>query len=133
MSNEELGKIADIDDSANRNIVETGIQRKKGNKILNLVLASLAGLVVFGLAGYYILSPDNSDPALEGIEVKKDEALLNPADSNSSNSLAAQMEAIKRQQAEDAVRQRKQNACVNSKNNRNKLKRNKNKLKLLLV
>lgn len=99
MSNEELGKIADIDDSANRNIVETGIQRKKGNKILNLVLASLAGLVVFGLAGYYILSPDNSDPALEGIEVKKDEALLNPADS--SNSLAAQMEAIKRQQAEE--------------------------------
>lgn len=99
MSNEELGKIADIDDSANRNIVETGIQLKKGNKILNLVLASLAGLVVFGLAGYYILSPDNSDPALEGIEVKKDEALLNPADS--SNSLAAQMEAIKRQQAEE--------------------------------
>lgn len=99
MSNEELGKIADIDDSANRNIVETGIQRKKGNKILNLVLASLAGLVVFGLAGYYILSPDNSDPTLEGIEVKKDEALLNQA--NSGNSLAAQMEAIKRQQAEE--------------------------------
>lgn len=99
MSNEELGKIADIDDSANRNIVETGIQRKKGNKILNLVLASLAGLVVFGLAGYYILSPDNSDPTLEGIEVKKDEALLNQA--NSGNSLAAQMETIKRQQAEE--------------------------------
>lgn len=99
MSNEELGKIADVDDSANRNIVETGIQRKKGNKILNIVIASLAGLVLFGLAGYYILSPDSNDPALEGIEVKKDEALLNPDDSG--NSLAAQMEAIKRQQAEE--------------------------------
>lgn len=99
MSNEDLGKVTDIDDSTNRNIVETGIQRKKGNKALNLILASLAGLVIFGLAGYYILSSDNSDPALNGIEVKKDEALLNPADSG--NSLAAQMEAIKRQQAEE--------------------------------
>ncbi len=94
MSNEDLGKIADIDDSASRNIIETGIQRKKGNKALNMVLASLAGLVLFGLAGYYILAADTSDSDLEGIQVKKDEALLNPQDSG--NSLAAQMEAIKK-------------------------------------
>lgn len=99
MSNEDLGKIADIDDSASRNIIETGIQRKKGNKALNMVLASLAGLVLFGLAGYYILAADTSDSDLEGIQVKKDEALLNPQDSG--NSLAAQMEAIKKQQAEE--------------------------------
>lgn len=65
MSNEDLGKIADIDDSASRNIIETGIQRKKGNKALNMVLASLAGLVLFGLAGYYILAADTSDSDLE--------------------------------------------------------------------
>lgn len=99
MSNEDLGKIADIDDSASRNIVETGIQRKKGNKALNMVLASLAGLVLFGLAGYYILAADTSDSDLKGIQVKKDEALLNPEES--SNSLAAQMEAIKKRQAEE--------------------------------
>lgn len=99
MSNEDLGKIADIDDSTSRNIIETGIQRKKGNKVLNMVLASLAGLVLFGLAGYYILAADTSESDLEGIQVKKDEALLNPE--ASSNSLAAQMEAIKKQQAEE--------------------------------
>mgnify|MGYP003599963251 CR=1 FL=1 len=99
MSNEELGKITDIDNIASRNIIETGIQRKKGNKALNMVLASLAGLVLFGLAGYYILAADTSDSDLEGIQVKKDEALLNPQDSG--NSLAAQMEAIKKQQAEE--------------------------------
>lgn len=99
MSNEDLGKITDIDDSASRNVIETGIQRKKGNKVLNIVLASLAGLILFGLAGYYILATDTSDPALEGIQVKKDEALLNPE--NSNNSLAAQMEAIKKRQAEE--------------------------------
>uniref|UniRef100_UPI0039792D8E hypothetical protein n=1 Tax=Salmonella sp. ZJHZ20_0198 TaxID=3159597 RepID=UPI0039792D8E len=65
MSNEDLGKITDIDDSASRNVIETGIQRKKGNKVLNIVLASLAGLILFGLAGYYILATDTSDPALE--------------------------------------------------------------------
>ncbi|MEE6076636.1 MULTISPECIES: type IV secretion system protein VirB10 [Avibacterium] len=99
MSNEDLGKITDIDDNANRNIIETGIQRKKGNKALNLILASLAGLVFVGLAGYYIFDIDTSDPALEGIQVKKDEALLNPE--SSGNSLAAQMEAIRKQQAEE--------------------------------
>lgn len=99
MSNEDLGRITDIDDSASRNVIETGIQRKKGNKALNIVLASLAGLILFGLAGYYILATDTSDPALEGIQVKKDEALLNPE--NSNNSLAAQMEAIKKRQAEE--------------------------------
>lgn len=100
MSNEDLGRIADVDDSAaSRNIIETGIQRKKGNKALNMVLASLAGLVLFGLAGYYILAADTSDPNLEGIQVKKDEALLNPE--ASGNSLAAQMAAIKKQQEEE--------------------------------
>lgn len=99
MSNEDLGRITDIDDSASRNVIETGIQRKKGNKVLNIVLASLAGLILFGLAGYYILATDTSDPDLEGIQVKKDEALLNPE--NSNNSLAAQMEAIKKRQAEE--------------------------------
>lgn len=99
MSNEDLGKITDIDDSKNRNIIETGIERKKGNKVLNMVLASLAGLVLFGLAGYYILAADTNDSDLEGIQVKKDEALLNPQENG--NSLAAQMEAIKKQQAEE--------------------------------
>lgn len=106
MSNEDLGRIADVDDSAaSRNIIETGIQRKKGNKALNMVLASLAGLVLFGLAGYYILAADTSDPNLEGIQVKKDEALLNPE--ASGNSLAAQMAAIKKQQ-EDEERLRRE-------------------------
>ncbi|OOF77862.1 conjugal transfer protein TraF [Rodentibacter caecimuris] len=99
MSNEDLGKIADVDDSTSRNIIETGVERKKGNKTLNMVLASLAGLIVFGLAGYYILTADTSDSDLVGIEVKKDEALLNPQESG--NSLAAQMEAIRKQQAEE--------------------------------
>lgn len=100
MSNEDLGRITDIDESTiDRNIVETGIQRKKGNKMLNMALASIAGLVIFGLAGYYILGFENNDPALEGIQVKKDEALLNPE--ASGNSLAAQMEAIRKKQAEE--------------------------------
>lgn len=98
MINDNLGRIEDIDETS-RNLVETGIQRKKGNKILNIVLASLAGLVLFALASYYIFSTDSADPALDGINVKKDEALQNPI--NDGNTLAAQMEAIRKQQAED--------------------------------
>ncbi|TMQ40902.1 conjugal transfer protein TraF [Haemophilus influenzae biotype aegyptius] len=99
MSNEDLGKITDIDDSASRNIIETGIPRKKGNKLLNIILLSLGGLIVLCLAAYYIFSIDTSDPDLEGIQVKKDEALINPQESG--NSLAAQMEVIRKRQAEE--------------------------------
>lgn len=99
MSNE--GKILDVDDeSTKRNFVETGVARKRGSKTLNLILGSLAGLVCFGVLSYYILGSDNSvDESLADITVKKDEALINAE--NSSNTLAAQMAAIKKQQEEE--------------------------------
>lgn len=52
------------------------------------------------MLSYYILGSDNSvDESLADITVKKDEALINAE--NSSNTLAAQIAAIKKQQEEE--------------------------------
>lgn len=94
----ETGKMPDVSDSdTSRNQVETGYKRKSGNKTLNAVLAIVACLIVFGVVAYYLF-PSGGDNA-EISNVKKDEALLNPVDTN--NSLASQMAAIKKQQAEE--------------------------------
>lgn len=100
----ETGKMPDVSDSdvsdsdTSRNQVETGYKRKSGNKTLNAVLAIVACLIVFGVIAYYLFPSSGGNDA-EISNVKKDEALLNPVDTN--NSLASQMAAIKKQQAEE--------------------------------
>lgn len=112
---DEQGKILDVEESnriAGRNNVETGVIRKKNNKVLNLILFVVALVIIGGFVGYTVFSHD--ELIEDNTAVKQDEALLN-ADS-SANSLAAQMAEIKRldeerarlqKEAEEAERQRK--------------------------
>ena len=94
---QDLGGIPDVGDSLNgmndRNDVETGIVRKRGNKTLNMILGSVAGLIIFGTLAYLVLGFDaETDSDIAGIAVKQDEALLDKESNN--NSLDAQMLAI---------------------------------------
>ncbi|MFQ0972238.1 type IV secretion system protein VirB10 [Gilliamella sp. BG6] len=94
--NEDLGKITDIDDvKNNRNTIETGIKRNNGEKTVKTIFAIVAALILFGGIAMTIFNFDNKDNA---IEVKQDEALQ--TQSLNTNSLASQMEEIKRQQEE---------------------------------
>ena len=95
-SNEELGKILDVDDVTNkRNTVETGINRK-GGKAVKAVFAVLAALIVFSGVAMTLF---NFESQSETVEVKQDEALKSQG--YDKNSLASQMNAIKKQQEEE--------------------------------
>ncbi|WP_109426997.1 type IV secretion system protein VirB10 [Aggregatibacter kilianii] len=107
---QDLGGIPDVGDSLNgmndRNDVETGIVRKRGNKTLNMILGSVAGLIIFGTLAYLVLGFDaETDSDIAGIAVKQDEALLDKESNN--NSLDAQMLAIKKQQEEEEALRKK--------------------------
>lgn len=94
------GTIQDINDiSDKRNTIDTGIKRKS-NKIVKTIFASVAALILFvGLA----LTLFNFDNNKSETVVKQDEA-LNSASTYDRNSLASQMADIKKQQEEEARR-----------------------------
>ncbi|NBI13689.1 conjugal transfer protein TraF [[Haemophilus] felis] len=100
MSNQDnKGHIPSVDEASeittNRNNIETGIKRK-GNKAVKVVFAILAALIAFGGIALTLF---NFDKQQQTVEVKQDEALKNQG--YDQNSLASQMEAIKKQQAEE--------------------------------
>ncbi len=98
MSNQDnQGQISSVDDlSTNRNVVETGIKRQ-GNKAVKAVFVILAALIAFGGIALTLFNFDKNKQEI--VEVKQDEALKNQG--FDKNSLASQMEAIKKQQAEE--------------------------------
>lgn len=107
---QDLGGIPDVGDSLDgmndRNDVETGIVKKRGNKTLNMILGAVAGLIIFGTLAYLVLGFDaETDRDTAGIAVKQDEALLDKESNN--NSLDAQMLAIKKQQEEEEALRKK--------------------------
>ncbi|HDX1088237.1 TPA: type IV secretion system protein VirB10 [Pasteurella multocida] len=96
MSNQEQGKITDIDDvTTSRNTVDTGINRK-GGKAVKAVFATLAALIAFGGIALTLFNFDNK---AEVVEVKQDEALKSQG--YDKNSLASQMAEIKKRQEEE--------------------------------
>lgn len=97
MSNQDKnGHISSIDDvTTDRNNIETGIKRK-GNNAVKAVFATLAALIAFGGIALTLL---NFEKEQDAIVVKQDEALKNKE--YDKNSLASQMDAIKKQQAEE--------------------------------
>lgn len=98
MSNEDKnGHIPSIDEvTTDRNKIETGIKRK-GNKAVKAVFAILAALIAFGGIALTLFNFDNQKQEI--VEVKQDEALKNQG--FDKNSLASQMETIRKQQAEE--------------------------------
>ncbi|MDG6896371.1 hypothetical protein [Volucribacter amazonae] len=97
MNNQEKGKIVSVDDiTTDRNNIETGIKRK-GNKFVKSLFAIIAALIAFGGIALTLFNFDKQQK--ETIEIKQDEALKNKG--YDKNSLASQMEAIKKQQIEE--------------------------------
>jgi type IV secretion system protein VirB10 len=93
---DDLGKITDIDDvTNNRNTIKTGIKRNNGEKTVKAIFAIVAALILFGGITITLFNFDNKN---NEIEVKQDEAFQ--TQSLNTNSLASQMEEIKRQQEE---------------------------------
>lgn len=92
------GTIQDIGDiSDKRNTIDTGIKRKSNN-IVKAIFASVAAVILFS---GIVLTLFNFDNNKSETVVKHDEA-LNSVNVYDRNSLASQMEAIKKQQEEEA-------------------------------
>ncbi|MCQ9124688.1 TrbI/VirB10 family protein [Rodentibacter caecimuris] len=89
------GRITSVEDSANRNNIGEGIERKKGKIIKNIVVFSIVALLVGGLF-MTVLNFDEQDK--QEIALKEDEATK--AQTNNMPSLAEAMEEIRRQEAE---------------------------------
>lgn len=92
------GTIQDIGDiSDKRNTIDTGIKRKSNN-IVKAIFASVAAVILFSGIALTLFNFDNNKSETV---VKHDEA-LNSVNVYDRNSLASQMEAIKKQQEEEA-------------------------------
>lgn len=94
-NNQENGSIPSIDDSASRNTIGTGVERKNSKFIKTAFVFSIVALLVGGLF-MTVLNLDEQDK--QQVELKKDEAIK--TQTNNMPSIADAMAEIQRQEAE---------------------------------